>query len=170
MPYSRTQIEEILQVDRAAESVKLAPVETAYKFDADRSSNRPAVYMAQEACGTYTRVLSTTVASQYVDPLDDLEESDDDSFVPSLEDVASAPSTAQTTLKRERERERESTAAASAAPLAKKPRGRPKSGMTWDPVRSIWVVTGQPTVFSWTRRDAVVVDDISQHWRSIDRR
>jgi hypothetical protein len=51
-------------------------------------------------------VLSTTVASQYVDPLDDLEESDDDSFVPSLEDVASAPSTAQTTLKREKERER----------------------------------------------------------------
>jgi hypothetical protein len=147
MPYSRMQIEEILQVDRAAESVKLSPVETAYKFDADRSSDRPAVYMAQDMGGTYTRVLSTTVALQYVDPLDDLEESEDDSFVPSLEDVASAPLTAQTTLKRERA----STAAASAAPPAKKPRGRPKSGMTWDPVRSIWVVSGQPTVFSWTR-------------------
>ena len=140
-PYSRQQVAEILLIDRAAESVQLAAVETTFKFDADRSTSRPAVYMAEEASGGFTRVLSTTASAQLVDSGEELDESDDDGFLPSLEDVL-------VTVPGSRKR---AAPDGTALEVKKKPRGRARKGMAWDATQGRWAVKGQPTVFAWTQ-------------------
>jgi hypothetical protein len=154
MPYARLQIEEILKVDRAAETVKLAPAETAYKFDADRSGPRPAVYMAQDESGAFTRRLADEVTSQLVDPQDESSDSEDDSFEPPVEEIeAAAPTTNDLAPVKSGRRKR---AAADSnteetVPVTKKPKGRAAiAGMRWNTVKGVWAVSGQPSVLAWT--------------------
>ena len=44
-PYDRRTVQEALAMDRAAESVKIVPVETMHKYSADRSQAQPSVYV-----------------------------------------------------------------------------------------------------------------------------
>jgi hypothetical protein len=141
-PYSRLQVQEMLNVDRAAAKVKLAAVETAYKFDADRSAARPAVYMSRDDTDTFQQNLIEESSEE-----DDWEE-----FPMLLEEGAEETETLSKEVagdEASHKRAAESGAADSAAAPKKKPRGPVPAGMEWDVTQGRWAVVGQKSIRTW---------------------
>ena len=144
-PYSRLQVQEILNVDRAAANVKLAAVETAYKFDEDRSTARPAVYMSRDGTDTFQQTL-VAESSEEDEMMDFPLLSEHSAIEHELKGGEAAGDAVG------QKRAADEGAADSAAAPHKKPRGRAPAGMLWDGTQGRWMMIGQPSIQTWIHK------------------
>eukprot|EP01049_Picozoa_sp_SAG25_P003681 SAG25_NODE_215_length_11684_cov_261.443677_10_plen_641_part_00 len=83
-PYDRPQARRIVELDAAAETVVLQPLETLYDFGQDRSAHRPCVYMVPDPDSGELRL--HTIQQEMIDSSDD-----DEDVTAEVRDEPSAP-------------------------------------------------------------------------------
>ena len=159
-PYTRAEVQKMLAMDREAETVRVVPVETVVRFDADRSKPQDAVYMTQDTDGNLVPIMNAVELDGLVDSADEGSSSDSDSeegsnraavkrppispaASPSRMPVAKRAGTTKQPGAGTTKDMYCSCGCAQRKSGDKAPRGRPKRGMMWCYSAGEWVTASR---------------------------